>query len=122
MGAIAGWVSNEARDETTLGPMLERLAHRAGPRTAQGAVAELSGFVDRRANCQVVMGASLYDAQARVAVVLDGAIANRDELRAWLSKRSYAFSAQTDAEVLLRAYQYWDKDAIKHCAAALLAI
>src|SRR5260221_363927 len=107
MGAIAGWASNEARDEAALAPMLERLAHRAG-------ATELSGFVDRRANCQVVLGASLYDAQARIAVVLDGAIANRDELRAWLSKRSYAFPDQTDAEVLLRAYQYWDKDAIKH--------
>jgi len=110
MGAIAGWVSSVPKEETELTPMLERLAHRAG--------AELSGFVDRRANCQVVMGASLYDAQARIAVVLDGAIANRDELRAWLAKRSYTFAhgsdATTDAEVLLRAYQYWDKDAIKH--------
>jgi len=118
MGAIAGWVSSAVKEEAELTPMLEALAHRAASRTAQGAVAELSGFVDRRANCQVVMGASLYDAQARIAVVLDGAIANRDELRAWLAKRSYAFSARTDAEVLLRAYQYWDKDAIKHLRGA----
>src|SRR5213075_1055169 len=67
--AIAGWVSTEPRDEAALSPMLERLAHRAG--------GELSGFVDRRRNCQVVMGASLYDAQSGVAVVLDGAISNR---------------------------------------------
>jgi len=119
MGAIAGWVSSPGgQSEEALAPMLERLAHRAGPGTAQGALGDLSGFVDRRANGQMVMGASLYDAQARVAVVLDGAIANRDELRAWLAKRSYAFTERTDAEVLLRAYQYWDKDAIKHLRGA----
>ena len=107
MGAIAGWVSTEPRDESALGPMLERLSHRAG---------ELSGFVDQRKNCQVVLGANLYDAQSRIAVVLDGAIANRDELRAWLAKRG--FEAKSDAELLLRAYQYWDKDAIKHLRGA----
>jgi len=106
MGAIAGWVSSTAKEEAALAPMLERLAHRGS--------AELSGFVDRRKSCQMVMGANLYDAQARIAVVLDGAIANRDELRAWLAKRSYAFPGGSDAEVLLRAYQYWDRDAIKH--------
>ncbi len=107
MGAIAGWVSSVPKEAAELTPMLERLAHRTGPES-------LSGFIDRRKSCQMVMGATLYDAQARIAVVLDGAIANRDELRAWLSKRSYTFPGQTDAEVLLRAYQYWDKDAIKH--------
>ena len=103
MGAIAGWVSSTARDEAALGPMLERLAHRTG---------ELSGFVDQRRNCQVVLGASLYDKQARIAVVLDGSIANRDELTAWLAKRG--LQAKNDSELLLRAYQYWDKDAVKH--------
>ena len=105
MGAIAGWVAAEARDEAALAPMLERLAHRS-------AGAELSGFVDRRRNGQAVLGASFYDAHAEVAVVLDGAIANRDELRAWLAKRG--FDSKSDADLLLRAYQYWDKDAVKH--------
>ena len=105
MGAIAGWVSSTPRDEGALAPMLERLAHRA-------AATELSGFVDRRKSCQMVMGASLYDKHAGVALALDGAIANRDELRAWLSKRG--LEARDDSELLLRAYQYWDKDAIKH--------
>ena len=109
MGAIAGWVSTEPRDENALAPMLERLAHRAGS-------AELSGFVDQRRNCQVVMGANFYDAHANIAVVLDGSIANRDELKAWLAKRR--IEAGSDAEVLLRAYQYWDKDAIKHLRGA----
>jgi asparagine synthase (glutamine-hydrolysing) len=110
MGAIAGWVSNEPRDEAALSPMLERLAHRAG--------AQLSGFVDRRRNCQVVMGASLYDANSGVAVVLDGVISNRDELKGGLAKRGYGFAENTDAELLLRAYQYWDKDVIKHLRGA----
>ena len=104
MGAIAGWVSNLPRDEAALAPMLERLSHRAGD--------ELSAFVDRRRSGQVVMGASLYDPHSGVALVLDGAIANRDELRSWLAKRG--LEAKNDSELLLRAYQYWDKDAIKH--------
>jgi asparagine synthase (glutamine-hydrolysing) len=91
--------------------MLERLAHRNG-------ATELSGFVDRRAKCQVVMGANFYDAHTGTAVVLDGAVANRDELRAWLAKRGYAFTGSSDAEILLKAYQYWDKDAIKHLRGA----
>ena len=103
MGAIAGWVSSTARDEAALAPMLERLAHRTG---------DLSAFVDRRRTCQVVFGTNLYDSQSRIAVVLDGAIANRDELRPWLAKRG--LQAKDDPELLLRAYQYWDKDAIKH--------
>lgn len=105
MGAIAGWVSNVPKEEAELTSMLERLAHRNGS-------AELSGFVDRRRNCQVVMGAHLYDAQSSIAVALDGAIANREELRSWLAKRG--IEAKSDAELLLRAYQYWDKDAMKH--------
>jgi asparagine synthase (glutamine-hydrolysing) len=103
VGAIAGWVSATPRDETALARMLERLAHRSG---------DLSGFVDRRRTCQVVFGTNLYDAQSRIAVVLDGAISNRDELRPWLAKRG--LQAKNDPELLLRAYQYWDKDAIKH--------
>jgi asparagine synthase (glutamine-hydrolysing) len=104
MGAIAGWASGAARDEAALAPMLESLAHRKGD--------PLSGFIDRRRNCQVVFGASFYDAHSRIAVVLDGAIANREELRPWLAKRG--FQVNSDAELLLRAYQYWDKDAVKH--------
>ena len=108
MGAIAGWVSSEpngeTRDSAGLLPMLERLAHRAGP--------ELSAFVDQRRSCQVVLGANLYDAHSGIAVALDGGIANRDELRPWLAKRG--FQTTSDAELLLRAYQYWDRDVIKH--------
>jgi len=103
VGAIAGWVSSEPRDENALAAMLERLAHRAG---------ELSGFVDRRRHHQVVLGANLYDKQSGIAVVLDGAIANREELRSWLAKRR--MEAKNDAELLLRAYQYWDKDVVRH--------
>ena len=114
MGAVAGWVSSEAKgemsDSSALVPMLERLAHRGG--------GELSGFIDRRRNCQVVMGASFYDAHSGIAVVLDGAISNREELKGWLAKRGYGFAANSDAELLLRAYQYWDKDAIKHLRGA----
>jgi len=75
MGAIAGWASNEARDEAAA-----RADARSASRHRAGAT-ELSGFVDRRANCQVVMGASLYERAGFASPWwLDGAIANRDEL------------------------------------------
>jgi asparagine synthase (glutamine-hydrolysing) len=113
MCGIAGWValSRGALDDSALLPMLEAL----GRRTARE---DLVALVDRRAGRQAVLGASLCDRAARISLALDGGFANARELRAELAKRGHAFSCGSDAELLLRAYQHWGKDAVKHLAGA----
>src|SRR4051812_7939813 len=109
MGGIAGWIATRrhARDESALGPMLEAIAHR------RAAGEDLCGLVDRSPRQQLVLGATLRDPASGVSLVLDGALANAGELRALLEKHGYRCKADSDAEVLLRAYQRWDKDAVK---------
>jgi asparagine synthase (glutamine-hydrolysing) len=107
MSAIAGWVAAtpNAPEEGTLAAMLQAVAHRG--------VEDLCGYVDRRAGRQAVLGASLCDQAARIALVLDGKIDNRRELRVQLAKRDYRFETDSDTEVLLRAYQQWDRDVVR---------
>ena len=112
MAGIAGWVAlaRRAGDENALGPMLGALAHRG----MQG----LCGYVDQGERHQAVLGAALCDRPSRIALVLDGTLVNAGELRAQLARRGFRFSGQGDPEVLLRAYQYWDKDAVKQLRGA----
>jgi asparagine synthase (glutamine-hydrolysing) len=108
VSGIAGWAVpvRGALEEGGLLPMLQALAHRHGEET-------LLGCTDRRRHQQVALGATLCDAASGIAVALDGAIANAAALRAQLARRGYAFPQQSSAEVLLRAYQHWDKDVVK---------
>ena len=110
MAGIAGWIAPGRRpgDEAALGPMAAALAHR----THAGET--LSGVVDVNERRQAVLGASLRDEPSGISVVLDGSLANERELRADLGWRGFPFRTATAAEVLLRAYQYWDKDVVKH--------
>jgi asparagine synthase (glutamine-hydrolysing) len=115
MSGIAGWVAEgrgTAPREDALLPMLESLAHRDRPGEA------LVALVERHGARRAVMGAALCDRESGVAVALDGAIANARELREELSRKGYAFArasgAAAGAEVVLRAYQRWDRDAPKH--------
>lgn len=114
MSGLAGWAvpARGALEEGGLLPMLEALSHR------HGAEETLLGCADRRRQQQVVLGATLRDPPSGIAVALDGAIDNARELRAQLEKRGFSFPQQTGAEVLLRAYQYWDKDVVKQLAGA----
>ena len=95
--------------------MLEALA----PRNAPGGGEELVGLVERRADRRTVMGAALCDRASGLSVALDGSIANAAELRADLLRRGYAFPAGSTAELLLRAYQRWDRDVARHLRGAL---
>jgi len=108
MAGIAGWIASARRaaDENALGAMAAALSHRHGDEP-------LSGLVDADERRQVVLGATLRDEAAGIALVLDGSIANAAELRAGLAKRGYAFSGTSQPELLLRAYQQWDKDVVK---------
>src|SRR6185437_8913348 len=88
-----------------------------------GAADSLSALLDRSARRTVVLGASLVDRPSGVALALDGTILNAAELRAQLGQRGYAFSTEgeadeSQAEVLLRAYQYWDKEVVKQLRGA----
>lgn len=114
MAGIAGWAvptgvaDRPGLDERGLLPMAESLAHRA----ADGE--PLLACLDARRHQQLAMGASLWDTRAGIAVALDGTIANAGELRELLRRRGFRLEHGTGAELLMRAYQYWDKDVVRH--------
>jgi len=112
MAGIAGWLAaaRSAADEQALGPMLGALERRG--------IAGLVGYVERDRRRQAVLGASLVDSAARIALVLDGTLANADELRARLLRHGFSFSGDKPEEVLLRAYQYWDKEVVRQLRGA----
>ena len=112
MGAIAGWVdtARAAADEGALAPMLVALAHRG--------TAGMVGYVEQDGRRQAVLGASLHDRAAQVALSLDGTLANAPELRKRLAAHGFRFAGDSSEEVLLRAYQYWDKDCVKQLRGA----
>jgi asparagine synthase (glutamine-hydrolysing) len=112
MAGIAGWVARRARDEAPLGAMAAALAHRARPGET------LEGVVDADARRQAVLGATLHDAASGIALVLDGTLANAGELKSELARHGFSFARGSDEEVLLRAYQYWDKDVVKQLRGA----
>jgi asparagine synthase (glutamine-hydrolysing) len=107
MGAIAGWIaaSRRAPEAEALAPMLGALAHRRG-------AADTRALVESRRNYRVVLANSAHDLRAGVSLALDGSIDNRDELRRTLELRSYVFNSREDDELVLRAYQHWDKDVV----------
>lgn len=113
MAGIAGWIApaRRPRDEERLAPMAASLAHRSAGES-------LSGVVDTNERRQVVLAASVRDEAAGISLALDGGIANAAELRGQLAKRGFHFVGGSASEVLLRAYQYWDKDVVKHLRGA----
>jgi asparagine synthase (glutamine-hydrolysing) len=118
MCGIAGWVESAASraaslEEEALVPMLEALTRR----NPDGS--ELMALVERRGGRRAVMGAALCDRASGISVALDGTIANAEELRADLARRGFPFKGAGAAELLLRAYQRWDRDVAKHLRGAL---
>jgi len=113
MSAIAGWAARRGgADAEVLAGMLDALAHRTRPGEA------LSALVDRHPRRNIVLGASLVELASGVALALDGELLNGAELRGELVSRGYSFAGESDAEVLLHAYQYWDKEVVKHLRGA----
>jgi asparagine synthase (glutamine-hydrolysing) len=118
MCGLAGWAASRGGpDLALLAGMVEALAHR----NREGE--SLSALLDRNPRRIVVLGASLIDRASNVALALDGTILNAAELRAQLVRHGYGFSGESDgadsqAELLLRAYQYWDKDVVKQLRGA----
>ena len=108
MAGIAGWIARAGAagpDESRLSAMLQAIGHRG----SEG----LCGIVDRNRGRELVMAAGARDDASRVAVVLDGTIANARELSAELRRRGHRFDSASDSEVLLRAYLQWDKEVAK---------
>ena len=112
MCGLAGWVTTATSpDVHALAPMAEALVHR-------GDGEALSAIIDRQPRRAVVMAASLTDAASGISLALDGAIVNAADLRAQLTRSGYQLKGKTDAELLLRAYQHWDKEMVKHLRGA----
>ncbi|HYL87277.1 MAG TPA: asparagine synthase (glutamine-hydrolyzing) [Burkholderiales bacterium] len=112
MCGVAGWATTTTAPEPhALAHMAEALAHRNDGET-------LSALIDRQPRRAVVMAASFTDAASGISLALDGSLLNGGELRKELAKRGYPFRGETDAEVLLRAYQHWDKEVVKHLRGA----
>lgn len=113
MCGLAGWAASRGgADSSVLAAMVEVLGHR------NGAGEGLSALIDRHPRRSIVLAASLVDRESGVALALDGAILNAPELRAQLVRSGYAFAGESDAELLLRGYQYWDKDVVKQLRGA----
>src|SRR5260221_1504131 len=112
MAVLAGWLTaGQAFAPRGLAAMAEPLAHRNGAES-------LSAVIDRQPRRAVVMVASLSDATAGISLALDGSLLNGADLRADLARRGYAVKGKGDAELLLRAYQHWDKEVVKHLRGA----
>jgi asparagine synthase (glutamine-hydrolysing) len=90
--------------------MLAALEHRG--------IGSLVGYVEHDRKRQTVLGVSLRDPAAQIALVLDGTIVNARELRTRLIGHGFRFGGESAEEVLLRAYQYWDKDVVKQLRGA----
>jgi len=123
MCGIAGWIAapRNAPEDGAIAAALDAIAHR-GP-DGEGAAA----FVNRGTGHRVVLGhrrlaiidpqgarQPMCDHPAGIALTFNGEIYNFRELRAQLAGRGYRFERDSDTEVLLRAYQHWGKDVVRH--------
>ena len=107
MCGLAGWTSTVAAvDASALAGMVDALAHR-NPGD------ELSAVIDAQPRRSLVLAASFTDEVNGLSVALDGPLANAQDIRSQLARRGYPFVQGSDAEVLARAYQHWDKEVVK---------
>ena len=116
MCGLAGWATTSiAPDASALAPMAVALAHR----NSSGNSGEtLCAVIDRSLRRAVALVASHRDAASGISIALDGALLNAAALRAELAKRGYSLKTRDDAELLLRAYQHWDKEVVKQLRGA----
>jgi asparagine synthase (glutamine-hydrolysing) len=113
MCGLAGWTSTTAAgDPGALAGMVQALSHR------NQSDEDLCAAIDIQPRRAVVLAASYTDEANGLSVALDGPLVNAALLRAELAKKGYAFHGTSDAEVLARAYQQWDKEVVKHLRGA----
>ena len=115
MSGIAGIFNLDGRpaDSRILRRMLEVIAHRGPTGIGQhtdGAIglgsAVLHSTAGSRGETQPV-----YDDPSGLAITLDGRIDNRDELK---SELRATLRTDTDAELVLGAYQRWGEESPRH--------
>jgi asparagine synthase (glutamine-hydrolysing) len=106
--ALAGGTA----DTRTLRRMLAALAHRGAD--GEGVWASGPVALGHRAFWTTpeaqTEGQPWHDAAGELAVVMDGRIDNRDELRAALRGRGCRLRADHDSELVLRAYECWGEN------------
>jgi asparagine synthase (glutamine-hydrolysing) len=119
MAAIAGWMAlpRHAPDDSAMAAVLQALAHR-GPQAAGACALSGRGFRVVMGQRQgVAQGSSRIqpscDEAAGIALALDGEVCNLAELRVELERLGHRFGSGRDGDVLLRAYQQWDKDLVQ---------
>jgi len=121
MCGIAGWIaaSANAPADDAIDPMLDALAHRGPDDRGK------CGFRVRSTAEHVVLGhrrlaiidpdgarQPMCDEAQGLALTFNGEIYNFRELRQTLACAGYAFTRDSDTEVLLRAYQHWGTDVV----------
>ncbi|HYC36432.1 MAG TPA: asparagine synthase (glutamine-hydrolyzing) [Usitatibacter sp.] len=122
MCGIAGAVvrPNSPMDATTLGRMLDAIAHRGpdghGAREIVAANADRVFLGHRRLAIIDPVGSPqpMCDDEARLALTYNGEIYNFRELRAKLEACGYRFQRDSDTEVLLRAWQHYGESVVDH--------
>ncbi|MGH8222634.1 MAG: asparagine synthetase B family protein, partial [Woeseiaceae bacterium] len=122
MCGIAGWIANRASAPpgAVLTSMLASIAHR-GP-DGQGTCHHRAsgGYELRLGHRRLAIidpdGAKqpMRDASSGVTLVFNGEIYNFRELRRVLARAGHRFARDSDTEVLLRAYQHWGQDVVRH--------
>ena len=121
MCGIAGWVAGPRSTLTaqTLESMLQAIAHRGpddqGMRRFRCAGSGHHVFLGHRRLAIIDPAGArqpMCDADAGLALTFNGEIYNFRELRAELEGLGHRFARDSDTEVLLRAYQHWDREVV----------
>ena len=117
MCGIAGILRADGQsvDETLLESMANVLAHR-GPDGQGVCIRGPAGLAHRRlAIIDLATGDQpMFSADGRIAVVFNGEIYNFRELRRELEARGCQFRTNSDTEVLLRSYEEYGTDCLRH--------
>jgi asparagine synthase (glutamine-hydrolysing) len=122
MCGIAGWIAQAASapPPEVLEAMLCAIAHRgpdgAGCRHLIASPGHVVALGHRRLAIIDPAGAAqpMCDDAAGLSLVFNGEIYNFRELRQTLVAAGRSFSRDSDTEVLLRAYQHWGRDVVRH--------
>jgi len=114
MSGIAGIFNLDGRpaDASLLRRMVDAIAHR-GPDGSGVWIAGSVGLGHRMLRTtpeSAVEKQPLTDESATLSLTFDGRVDNREEISSLLSSHGWKLRDQTDAEIILRAYQCWGEE------------